>query len=40
MWYTNTMKYYLAIKQSGFESVLVRWMNIESVYRVKSEKQI
>ena len=23
MWYTNTMKYYLAIKQSGFESVLV-----------------
>ena len=38
MRYTNTMSYYLAIKKSEFESVLVRWMNIESVYRVESER--
>ena len=39
MWNTHTMKYYLAIKKSECESVLVRWMNIESVYRVKSERE-
>ena len=35
MWYIYTMEYYLAIKRNEFESVVVRWMNLEPVYRVK-----
>ena len=31
MWYVNTMEYYLAIKRSAFESVLMRWVNLEPV---------
>ena len=31
LWYTYTMEYYSAIKRSGFESVLMRWMNLEPV---------
>ena len=30
-WYIYTMEYYLAIKRNAFESVLVRWMNLESI---------
>ena len=30
-WYIYTMEYYSAIKRNTFESVLMRWMNIESV---------
>ena len=29
--YIYTMEYYSAIKRNAFESVLMRWMNIESV---------
>ena len=29
MWYIYTMEYYLAIKRNAFESVLMRWMNLE-----------
>ena len=29
--YTYTMEYYSAIKRNKFESVLLRWMNLESV---------
>ena len=29
--YIYTMEYYLAIKRNAFESVLMRWMNPESV---------
>ena len=31
LWYIYTMEYYLAIKRNEFESVLVRWMNLEPV---------
>ena len=31
LWYTYTMEYYSAIKRNAFESVLVRWMNLEPV---------
>ena len=31
LWYIYTMDYYSAIKRSKFESVLVMWMNLESV---------
>ena len=31
LWYIYTMEYYSTIKRIGFESVLVRWMNVEPV---------
>ena len=29
LWYIYTMEYYLAIRGNTFESVLMRWMNLE-----------
>ena len=29
--YIYTMQYYSAIKRNSFESVLMRWMNLESI---------
>ena len=31
LWYTYTMEYYSAIKRTIFESVLMRWMNLEPI---------
>ena len=31
LWYIYTMEYYLAIKKNAFESVLMRWMNLEPI---------
>ena len=31
IWYIYIMEYYSAIKKNEFKSVLVRWMNLESV---------
>ena len=31
LWNICTMEYYLAIKRNAFESVLMRWMNLESI---------
>ena len=43
LWYIYTMEYYSAIKKSAFESVLMRWMKMESVIqsevRQKEEHQ-
>jgi len=33
------IEYYSAIKRTVFESVLVRWMNLEPVIRVKSVRK-
>ena len=36
LWYIHTMEYYSATKRnSSFESVLMRWMNLEPIIRVK-----
>ena len=35
LWYTYIMEYYSAIKRNAFESVLMRWMNLVPIYRVK-----
>ena len=35
LWYIYTMKYYSPIKRNTFESVLIRWMNLEPIIRVK-----
>ena len=42
-WYIYTMEYYSAIKRNTFESVLMRWMNLEPVIQSelsKRERQI
>ena len=31
LWYINTMEYYSAIERNTFESVLMRWMNLEPI---------
>ena len=31
MWYVYTMEYHSAIKMNAFESVLMRWMNLEPI---------
>ena len=31
MWYIYTMGYYSAIKRNAFESVLMKWMNLEPI---------
>ena len=40
LWYIFTMEYYSAIKKNTFESVLMRWMKLESLlYRVKEVRK-
>ena len=41
LWYIHTMEYYSAIKRNAFESVLMRWMNLEPIIQseVKSERE-
>ena len=31
LWYIHTMEYYSAIKRNTFESVLMRWVNLEPI---------
>ena len=31
LWYIYTMEYYSAIKRNAFESILMRWMNLEPI---------
>ena len=43
LWYIYTMEYYSAIKKNAFESVLMRWMNLEPIIQSevsKKEKQV
>ena len=35
LWYIYIMEYYSAIKKNAFESVLMRWMKLDLLYRVK-----
>ena len=37
LWYIYTMEYYSAIKQNAFESVLMRWMNLELLQSEKDK---
>ena len=38
LWYIDTMEYYSAIKRNAFESVLMRWMNLEPVSQKEKDK--
>ena len=31
LWYIYTVEYYSAVKRNAFESVLMRWMNLEPI---------
>ena len=35
LWYIYTMEYYSDIERNAFESILVRWMKLDLLYRVK-----
>ena len=39
LWYIYTMEYYSAIKKNTFESVLMRWMKLESIIQSKPERK-
>ena len=39
LWYIYTMEYYSAIKRNTFESVLMRWMNLEPVIQSEVRKR-
>ena len=39
LWYIYTMDYFSAIKKNAFESVLMRWMKLESIIQSKSERK-
>ena len=40
LWYLYTMEYYSAIKRNNFESVLMRWMNLEPIIQIEvSQKE-
>ena len=38
-WYIYTMEYYSAIKKNAFESVLMRWMKLESIIQSEVRKK-
>ena len=40
LWYIYAMEYYSAIKRNAFESVLLRWMNLEPIIQTEvSQKE-
>ena len=40
MWHKDTAKYYSAIERNAFESVLMRWMNLEPmIQREEGQKE-
>ena len=40
MWYIHTKEYYSDLKRNAFESVLMRWMNLEPIIQSKvSQKE-
>ena len=39
LWYIYTMEYYSAIKRNAFETVLLRWMNLESIIQSEVRKR-
>ena len=35
LWYIYTMEYHSAIKRNTFESVLMKWMNLEHIIQIE-----
>ena len=40
LWYIYTVEYYSAIKTNAFESVLVRWMNLEPITQSEVNERV
>ena len=40
VWYIYTMEYYSAMKRNIFESVLRRWMNLESIMQSEVNQKV
>ena len=40
LWYIFTMDYYPAIERNTFESVLMRWMNLESIKHSEASQKV
>ena len=40
LWYIYTMEYYSAIKKNTFESVLMRWMNLEPILQSEVSQKV
>ena len=38
-WYIYTVEYYSAIKRNAFESVLMRWINLEPIIQSEVRKR-
>ena len=39
LWYIYTMEYHSAIKKNAFESVLIRWMKLETIIQNEVRKK-
>ena len=39
LWYVYTMEYYSAIKRNTFESVLIRWINLEPIIQSEASQK-
>ena len=39
LWYIYTMKYYSSVKRNAFESILLRWMDLELIQSEVSQKE-
>ena len=40
LWYRHTMEYYSAVKRNAFESVLMRWMNLEPIIQSEVSQKV
>ena len=40
LWYIYTMEYYSTIKRNAFESVLMRWMNLEHIIQSEVSQKV
>ena len=39
LWYVDTMEYYSAFKKNAFESVLMRWMELEPIIQSEGSQK-
>ena len=40
LWYIYTIEYYSAIKRNAFDSVLIRWMNLQPIIQSEVSQKV
>ena len=40
LWYIYTMEYHSAIRRNTFESILMRWVNLEPIIQIEVSQKI